>query len=135
MAGVTLGSLLSRILPITALVLDSGPGISSLRLDYTAASIALPRSFIHRVVGAAILWALVLAHEAINVIRNCEDVFSVTRTKLNHTTGAFICKIRQDACTSIHRLIKWSRGNMSRLMRRNLSGFWKGWRLHAELQC
>jgi hypothetical protein len=76
------------------------------------------------VVGAAILWALVLAHKAINVIRNCVDVFSMTRTKLTIPL-ARSCKIRQDACTSIHRLIKWSRGNMSGLMRRKLSGFWE----------
>ncbi|KAJ6008878.1 hypothetical protein N7499_001075 [Penicillium canescens] len=73
-------------LPILAMVLDSAPGKSSLRSGLKAFSYALPKMWILRLLGKAMLFAFLVFFKLVHVFSISPDPVSLARKVINDTS-------------------------------------------------
>ncbi|KAJ5305958.1 hypothetical protein PENANT_c015G06281 [Penicillium antarcticum] len=73
-------------LPISSMILDSAPGKSTLRSGLKAFSYALPRMWILRLLGKAMLFALLVFFKLVHVFSVSLDPISLARKVINDTS-------------------------------------------------
>ncbi|KAL4821964.1 hypothetical protein BDW67DRAFT_149915 [Aspergillus spinulosporus] len=80
----------SASLPVTGLILDSCPGAPSAILSANAMILALPKSPLIRLLGAALIYSVVVTVALLDFLRLYQNVISKTRHVLNSQSGCFL---------------------------------------------
>ncbi|KAL4744509.1 hypothetical protein BDW72DRAFT_208952 [Aspergillus terricola var. indicus] len=80
----------SASLPVTGLILDSCPGAPSAILSANAMILALPKSSLIRLLGAALIYSVVATVALLDFLRLYQNVISKTRHVLNSQSGCFL---------------------------------------------
>ena len=79
-----------KLLPISALVLDSTPSLPSSRRAHTAISESLPKSGPLRTLGSVAVWGYIGMAQTIETISGSDNITIWLRKKLNDPEGAFM---------------------------------------------
>lgn len=80
----------SDMLPISALILDSTPGLPSASRSHTAICEALPKSKVARTVGGVAVWAYLGIGHFLDEAMGKENITISLRRRLNDPNGAFM---------------------------------------------